>query len=328
MTKSRIVPLFSLALGFLLAFGASAESRAQSLGPYFLGVQYGTAVPSDPLFDETKLDIFYPVGGFPKVWGFNSPVMPVAVLVHGGNTNSPATNPPQLSALPLALLAQGFVVVVPSFHVLDLGAGEEFVNATKDVARVIQFLRRHHAIINIDPERVFCQGHSGGGFHALFLGLNVDFQELTSPDPVLRESSRPDFVVPWGAPTDWDCFDFAHAANNYFSQLVFGEAHPATISAEEKQEKAPTYWLAHPELYDRTTTPPMCLVYNLDTQSACGAIIDVHDGTMGVLLMEGIESLCLVSGAGQDFCTESVLLSTSHGLGIPSLVAWMSAQAF
>lgn len=327
MTKTRLVPLITFTLA-LLTFGAGAESRAQSLGFYVLGVQYGTAALSDPRFDETKLDIFYPVGGLPKIWGLNSPVMPVAVLVHGGNSNSPATNPPQLSALPLALLAQGFVVVIPSFHVLDLAAGEEVVNATRDIGRVIQFLRRYHAIINIDPARVFCQGHSGGGWHALFLGLNVDFQDPTSPDPVLRESSRPDFVAPWGSPTDWNCFDFAHAANNYFSQYFFGEIHPVSITAQEKTDKAPTYWLANPELYDRTTTPPMCLVYNLNTQSACGAITDVHDGTMGVLLKQGIDSLCLGSGAGQAFCTESVLMPTSHGMGIPLLVAWMTAQAF
>jgi hypothetical protein len=325
---TRVVPLFTVALGVLLTFASGAELRAQSLGLYVLGVQYGTAAPSDPLAAETKLDIFFPVGGYPKIWGLNTPVMPVAVLVHGGNTNAPSANPPQLSTLPLALLEAGFVVVIPSYHVLDLDASEEFVNATKDVGRVVQFLRRFHAIINIDPSKVFVQGHSGGGFHALFLGLNVDLQDLASPDPTLKQSSRPDFVVPWGSPTDWACFDFNNAANNYFAKYFFGEIHPSNITAQEKQEKAPTYWLAHPELFGRTTTPPMCLAYNLGIQSPCGAIIDVHDGMMGILLKNGIDALCLRGAAGQSLCTESVLLSTWHGQGIPSIVAWMSAQAF
>jgi hypothetical protein len=331
VTSTRFAPRFALVfgcLGFLLSLGMGAESRAQSMGPYFLGIPYGTTFVGDPLFDETKFDLFYPVGGCPKIGSCSSAPMPLAVLIHGGNTNSPSLNPPQLASLPLALLAQGFVVAIPSFHELDLVAGEEFVNATRDIARLIQFLRLYHFVVNIDPQRVFAQGHSGGGFHALYLGLNEDFQDLQSPDPVLHQSSRPDFVVPWGAPTDWNCFDFPNAANNFFSKLIFGEPHPVNISAQEKQDKAPTWWLANPELYGRTTTPPMCLVYNLGMQSACGAITDVHDGTMGILMMDGIESLCLSSRAGQPFCSDSILMTTAHGAGIPTIVSWMTAMAF
>jgi hypothetical protein len=324
MTRSRwLGPAF----GMLLALVAERPARAQSIGPYFLGVPYGTAAVGDPLYDETKLDLFYPVHSYPHILGLNTPVMPVAVLVHGGNSNTPLSGPADLSDLQLALLAKGFVVAIPSYHVLDL-AGEPYVNATMDVGRVVQFLRHYHEIVNIDPARVFCQGHSAGGFHALYLGLNVDFQDLASPDPVLHESSRPDFLVPWAAPSDWICFDFLGSANPYYSLLIFGTANPANVTAQQKQAQSPTWWLAHPQLYGRTTTPPMCLVYNLSLESACGAITDVHDGEFGVLLSKAINRLCATSGAGQQVCSDSVLITSDSDTVVPDVAAWMVARAF
>lgn len=328
MTITRFARRLAFAAGWLLVLALTAGARAQSIGPYFLGVQYGTAVAGDPLFDETTFDLFYPKGGFPHILGLNSPVMPVALLVHGGNTNEPLAGPGQLSPLALGLLAKGFVVVLPSYHVLDL-AGEDYVHATKDIARVIQLLRHYHDLVNVDPGRVFCQGHSAGGFHALYVGLNVDFQDPASPDPVLHESSRPDFLVPWGAPSDWTCFDFVHADNPYFCLLIFGTPNPANVTLQQKQAQSPTTWLAHPQLYGRTTTPPMCLVYNLGLQSPCGTITDVHDGKFGVLLMAGINRLCLTSGAGQQVCTDSILTTSADtDAAVDAVVAWMVAQAF
>jgi len=220
-------------------------------------------------------------------------------------------------------------VVMPNFHVLDL-AGEDYLHATKDVARVFQFLRYYHSIVNIDPARVFGFGHSAGGFHALYVGLNVDFKDPGAADPVLHETSRPDFLIPWGAPSDWTCYDFAHAANPWASLMVFGIPDAANVPLSMKQAHSPTWWLAHPALYGRTTTPPMCLVYNLDLVSPCGAIIDVHDGEFGILLDKGIKRLCLLGGAaGQPVCSESVLVTAIGEEGAnQAVIDWMVAQAF
>jgi acetyl esterase/lipase len=317
-----------IAIALLLAAAAPARAQLQpaAIGPYFLGVQYGTAVAGDPLYDETTFDLFYPKGGYPHIYGITTPVMPLAIIVHGGNTNEPLSGPQELSPLASSLLAKGFVVVLPSYHVLDL-QGEPYVNATKDVGRVVQFMRHYANIVNIRPDRVFCQGHSAGGFHSLYIGLNADFQDLASPDPVLHESSRPDFIAPWGAPADWTCYDFVNSQNPFMALLVFGVANPTQLTKQQKLDQSPTYWLAHPELYNRTTTPPMCLDYNLSMQSPCGAITDPHDGKFGVLLKQNIDRVCLQSAAGQPVCSQSILADSGSPTAEQTLADWMAAHA-
>jgi acetyl esterase/lipase len=314
-----------LILGLL--FAAAAPLRAQSpVGIYFLGVPYGAAAPGDPLYEETTLDLFYPKGVYPHINGIVTPTRPLAIIVHGGNSNEPLMGPQGLSPIALGLLAKGFVVVMPSYHVLDL-QGEPYVNATKDVARVVQFLRHYHDIVNIRPDRVFCQGHSAGGFHALYIGLNADFQDLASPDPVLHESSRPDFIAPWGAPSDWTCFNFAAAVNPFMSLLVFGTADPSQLTKQQKLDQSPTFWLLHPDLYARPFTPPMFLEYNLGSVASCGQIVEVHDGKFGVLLKQNIDRLCLMTGTGQPVCSVSVLSDSTSPTAVQTLVDWMAAQA-
>jgi hypothetical protein len=317
----RLVPALLLLL--VVAAPLAAQSPA---GVYFLGVPYGTTQPGDPLYEETQLDLFYPKGGYPKIYGLDTPKMPLAILVHGGNSNAPLPGPQALSPIAKGLLAKGFVVAIPSYHVLDM-QGEPYVNATKDIARVVQFLRKHHGIVNVKPDKVFMQGHSGGGFHALYVGLREDFQDLASPDPVLHESSRPDFVAPWGAPSDWNCFNFAASPNQQVALLVFGQVGWGSLTKQQKSEESPTYWLAHPELYNRPFTPPMFLDYNLEIVSNCGAITDLHDGRFGVLLKQNIDRLCLLGAAGQPVCNVSVLTSSVSPTAVQTLVDWMAAQA-
>ena len=311
----------------LLVLVVAAPLRSQSpVSVYFNNVPYGTAAPGDPLYEETTFDLFYPKKGFPKVLGLNTPKMPLAIIVHGGNSNEPGTQPQQLSPIAKGLLAKGFVVVLPSYHVLDL-QGEPYIHATQDIARVVQFLRHHHEIVNIRPDRVFVQGHSGGGFHALYIALREDFQDLSSPDPVLHESSRPTFVAPWGAPSDWTCFNFPASPNPFVAQLVFGTDDWDSLTKQQKLDESPTWWLAHPELYDRPFTPPMFLDYNLEAVSPCGTIIDLHDGKFGQLLKQNIDRLCLMGAAGQPVCSVSVLSSSASPTAVQTLVDWMAAQA-
>jgi len=157
----------------------------------------------------------------------------------------------------------------------------------------------------------------------------VDFRDPASPDPVLQQSSRPDFLIPWAAPSDWNCFDFLDSVNPYYSLLIFGTPNPNNVTPQQKQAQSPTWWLAHPQLYGCTKTPPMCMVYNLDVQSSCGAITDVHDGAFGVLLNAGINRLCLTSGAGQAVCSQSLLqTSADTEAAVQGAIAWMVARAF
>lgn len=59
-----------------------------------------------------------------------------------------------------------------------------------DAARAVQFLRCKAAELNINPSQVALQGSSAGGCSALWILFHDDLSDPSSPDPVLRESTR------------------------------------------------------------------------------------------------------------------------------------------
>jgi len=310
----------------LAASGASAQITA------YFGIPYTDKLPSDPTYAESVFDIFYPDGGCPAYPGCPSPLRPVAVALRGGNSNSLYSGAEQVSPIGFQLLQKGFVVVVPAMHVIDMPAGESWIHTTKDAARVVQFLRHYATTLNVDPHRVFVQGHSAGGVHSLFLAYNVDFQDPSSPDPVARESSRPDFVVPWGAPSEFACLDPAGvgglAAPSWASLYLFGVDDFTLVSLQTKIELSPKTWLLSPALYGRVYTPPAAMVYDLGHQHPCGQIADVHDGKFGPILLEALTRYCTLYGDPGP-CSESILLNGTGDLegAISLLVAWMAEKA-
>ena len=318
----RPLPVLALALA---VSGLASAAGAQVSTSYVLGANYGNKPRTDPLYQENSFDLFYPLGGCPLSPECDNTVYPVVVFIRGGNSNHPLPGPQSLSPFCVSMLAAGFVVVLPSYHVIDVDAGEDYLPAAADLGRMIQYLRRFKTILNIDPERVFALGHSGGGFYSYYLGLNADYQDLGSPDPVERESSRPNFILPWGSVTNWSCMDLANPATNpvLLQMFLVGQFDDAILDA------SPTHWLQNPELYGRSFTPPMCLVYNLANQVNCGFVTDFHDGSFGPLMFSMIGRFCGGSGMGQTLCTESALIDSSGDtdVTIQQVVAWMAEQA-
>ena len=309
----------------LFALATAAAAPAQISTTYFLGANYGTKPRTDPLYAENAYDLYYPLGGCPLGPGCANATYPVAIFIRGGNSNAPTTGPTSLGPTNVQLLSQGFVVVLPSYHVIDVAAGDDYTQAAADLARCVQYLRRFRTILNIDPDRIFAFGHSGGGFYSYYLGLNKDYQDLGSPDVVEQESSRPNFVVAWGAATNWSCMDLASPLTNPILLQMF----QVTQIDDALIQASPTHWLENPEEYGRTQTPPMCLVYNLQQQSPCGFITDFHDGYFGPLMWSMIVRFCSGSGMGQSVCGQSVLIDNSgdQNAVIQSVVAWMADKA-
>lgn len=321
---SRVPVTAALAL---LLFAAPAAAA----GPYWLGLNYGDKAPSDPLYSENQFDLFYPDGACPVFAGCRPSALPVAVLLRGGNDNNPLTGPQALSPLGQALLVKGFVVVVPSYHVVDLDLEQDFVLATQDVARVIQYLRHNRVELGIDPARVFCFGHSGGAYHAYTVGLAGDFSDPASADPVAHASSRPDFIIPWGGVSDWGCFDYANPATNpEIALLVFGAENMADVPTDQLMLASPTYWLGNVWLFGYETSPPMCLVYNLDVIGDCGLITNPHDGYFGEIMLRLLGRACGGPLGGQATCSDSVLVDAGGDteLVIQAVADWMFARAW
>lgn len=294
---------------------------------YYTDVPYANKLPGDPTYSETTLNIFYPDGGCPALPGCASGLRPVAILLRGGNSNDPNDVGALQSPIAYPLLQQGFVVVVPNFHVIDTQNGENYLTAVADSARVIQWVRYYYDTLNIDPERLVCMGHSGGAIHAYRLGLNTDYQNVNSTDPVETVSSRPNAIVAWGTPSDLNCMnkDAPELNPSFVSSFFFGQPYFSQASATTKTLGSPIYWLQNPALYGRTVTPPICVAGNLSAQSPCGQIVDTHDGKWATIMMETMQQYAANDPAWLASCA-LVDIGVNYDAAIQEIVNWMVAS--
>lgn len=74
----------------------------------------------------------------------------------------------------------------------------------EDCARALQFLRRHAARWNIDPDRIAVGGGSAGAGLAQWLAFSEDKADPAARDPVLRESTRVSAAILLNAQTTYD----------------------------------------------------------------------------------------------------------------------------
>jgi acetyl esterase/lipase len=64
-----------------------------------------------------------------------------------------------------------------------------------DAQRAIRYVRAHAKELGIEPNRIGIWGFSAGGHLAASTGTHFDPGKTDSPDPIERESSRPDFMI-------------------------------------------------------------------------------------------------------------------------------------
>lgn len=64
-----------------------------------------------------------------------------------------------------------------------------------DAQRAVRWVRHHAAEYHVDPARVGAMGFSAGGHLTSAVGTHNDPGQPDAPDPVDRQSSRPDFLV-------------------------------------------------------------------------------------------------------------------------------------
>ena len=68
-------------------------------------------------------------------------------------------------------------------------------NALADAQQAVRLVRSHAAEWHLDPKRIGVLGYSAGSHLALTLACHFDLGDAQSPDPILRQSCRPDFMV-------------------------------------------------------------------------------------------------------------------------------------
>jgi hypothetical protein len=288
-----------LLLAGLLAsvLGAKVSAAAQTVPPkVVLQVQYDpAAVPGSPDYTETLANLVYPVGKGPVSQGFSPEPLPILVFFRGGNSNKFGLGELEIDNQAGAAHLGGMIGVSCNYAVV--GNNEDYRVAVASVARLIQYLRANAVALNVDPNRVITVGRSFGTVVGYGLALKEDYRVVGSSDPLLSQSSRPQYYAPRFGPSQLTCFaddvgSWAPTLNTFFFPgKVFSESTDA-----ERLMESPTWWLLNPELYQRSYTPPMCVVFAQTYTDNCDDNIDVHSGMFGDLMLQSIETYARQAG--------------------------------
>ncbi|BCW99821.1 MAG: hypothetical protein KatS3mg024_2648 [Armatimonadota bacterium] len=172
-TPPRCVPLLVAAifLVFAAAMPAPAQRPDEPLPtPDFSNVRYNTHERN--VLDLWKAPVHRPA--------------PLLVFIHGGGFVGGDKSRLNAAALKKAI-AGGAHVMSINYRYLRHAPIQDIL---RDCARAIQFIRLHAKEYGVDPDRIACFGSSAGAGASLWLATHDDLADPSSPDPVLRQSSR------------------------------------------------------------------------------------------------------------------------------------------
>ena len=159
---------------------------------------------------------------------------------HGGAFTS---GRPNFGSLAQQLRSSGMSLAGATYRFIQDGATK--LEIQEDGARAVQFLRLHAEEYNIDPDRISVSGYSAGGVVASWVALHDDLADITSPDPVLRESSRvsvcwlyksqvhPLYLEDWITYTSWDPGSLASGIVAYANQRLGGDQFAQPFEAAD-----------------------------------------------------------------------------------------------
>lgn len=295
VSRARLGRLLFAACG-LLALAtpvAWAQSSPPQAGgsvpdPVLFQIQYDAKLPGHPLYSETLANVIYPIGKGPVDQGYPAEPLPVLVMVRGGNSNKFGVG--ELDIDNMIAQAPSMGAIGLSINMPILGSGDDYSKAAAGVKRLVQYLRHNAPNLNVDPDRVILIGRSLGLVVGYAVALQTDQQDLGSPDPVLHQSSRPNYYAPRFGPTALHCFDPTVGSWQQSLSILFfpGMAFEDSTEAERFNE-SPITWLMTPERYGREFTPPICINSFDPTSQPCGQVDDVHSGIFGRVSLQAID---------------------------------------
>jgi len=121
-----------------------------------------------------------------------------------------------------------------------------------DAQRAMRTVRAHAALWNVDPGKIGIMGFSAGGHLASSLSTHYDSGDADNPDPVERESCRPDFsILVYPVITFSD--DFTHQGSK---RALLGENPDEALVRNFSNELQVT-----------EDTPPAILIHSADDQA-------------------------------------------------------------
>ncbi len=289
--------MLSIAAALLaLASPAVGSSGPAQQSPLVVQVNYDAArQPSDPDYDETLLNLVYPAGSGPLSMGFEARPLPLQVMLRGGNSNKFGPGELDYDTQTFVASSAGMVAAQPNLPVV--GPGEQFRDSARSGALCIQFLRANAAEYNLDPERVLLVGRSFGGIAAYSIALEYDLAQPTSSDPVLQQSSYPQWLSIRITTSSLNCF--SENVDNWATTLgVFFFPGQAFAESTESQRllDSPIWWMLNPRQYGRTSTPPIGIVGSESHADVCDTNTDVHSGLFMDLMWDAMEENARATG--------------------------------
>lgn len=206
--------------------------------------------------ERQQLDLWKAPGDTPR---------PVIVFIHGGGWYSSDKSLLQLSVA--NYLQEGISVARINYRYSTMSP---LPTPVHDAARAIQWLRSRARELNIDSSHIAVSGSSAGGCSALWLLLHDDLANPSSPDPVLRQSSRvsaglvsnvqtsisPEVLHNWIGPV---------AQNHPMIHLSVGEPTSEDLLANIDSHRA-TLQQFSPINHLDANDPPVFLIYSPDDE--------------------------------------------------------------
>lgn len=125
---------------------------------------------------------------------------PLVVFIHGGGFRAGSKEALSTSMLK-GLLTQGISVMAINYR---LSPEVHFPAHFNDCGRAIQYARSKAKEWNLDPKRFAASGGSAGAGTSLWIGFHDDMADPSSPDPVLRQSTRLTCMAVLGAQSSYD----------------------------------------------------------------------------------------------------------------------------
>ena len=118
---------------------------------------------------------------------------PLVIFVHGGGFVGGDKDKAYKNEYPEQIrtfLKNNIAFATINYRFLNDPKSNGVITSLSDSKRCLQFIRYHSEELNIDKEKIGMYGSSAGSGTSLWLGLHDDMKEVSSKDPIGRESTR------------------------------------------------------------------------------------------------------------------------------------------
>jgi acetyl esterase len=191
---------------------------------------------------------------------------PVLVFFHGGSFKAGDKASVLTRPVFAECLAAGISVVSANYR---FSSDAPFPAPMHDGARAVQFVRSKAKEWNIDPARLAVSGTSAGATLALWIALHDDLADPSSPDPVVRFSTRVTCASPHSGTAGLEPTYFKqHAGVTKLGKAIFQLFGVASQAEMETPATATLVRDASPLLHATPDDPPLFLTYAGDPSEA------------------------------------------------------------